>query len=57
MSGHPVPSRESHRDSRGAKVAPRIEPAKPKRRKFSTIFGSFPQHELSAMSHELRATS
>ena len=40
MSGQPVPSRESHRDSRGAKVHEIYAPSKEKGRKFSTAFGA-----------------
>ena len=37
MSGQPVPSRENHRDSRGAKVHEISSTAKEKSKKFSTI--------------------
>ena len=37
MSGHPVPSRENHRDSRDAKVRQISAPSKEKNHKFSTI--------------------
>ena len=37
MSRHPVPSRESHRDSRDAKVRQIFATAKEKSHKFSTV--------------------
>ena len=40
MSGQPVPSRENHRDSRGAKVELKIGTAKPRAGKFSTEFST-----------------
>ena len=40
MNGQPVPTRESHRDSRGAKVAPKIVTCKPRRGKFSTTIST-----------------
>ena len=40
MSGHPVPSRENHRDSRGAKVHPKSVTCKPWKKKFSTTFST-----------------
>ena len=40
MSGHPVPSRENHRDSRGAKVHPKSVTCKPWSTKFSTEFST-----------------
>jgi hypothetical protein len=40
MSRQPVPSRENHRDSRAAKVEPKIGTAKPRAGKFSTEFST-----------------
>ena len=40
MSGQPVPSRENHRDSRGAKVHPKSVTCKPWKKKFSTEFST-----------------
>ena len=40
MNGQPVPTRESHRDSRVAKVTPKIGTSKPRRKKFSTEFST-----------------
>lgn len=39
MSGQPVPSRESHRDSRNAKVRRNPPTSKEKKHKFSTVSG------------------
>ena len=47
MNGQPVPTRESHRDSRDAKVHPKIDPTKPQEKKFSTAFPHPSPHPLA----------